>query len=90
MTNYAQMLTVLNELLRGTEIGHPTWTKDNRSPCEWYNASLGGEEISFRFLYFEATNRVGPVHTHSTYICQVLTGLLRAAPKDTIFFSKFT
>jgi hypothetical protein len=52
-------MAVLRELLRATREGRLHWEKSREGDSEWYTATLGGRNISFRFLYFEPTNQIG-------------------------------
>lgn len=49
-------IKILQKLHDATIAKAMTWTEGSDG---WYTADVGGSEICFRFLYFEATNQVG-------------------------------
>ena len=53
---YEKTLNVLNKLLELTQRGALRWSEE---PDGWFTANVEGRTITFRFLYFEATNQVG-------------------------------
>ena len=59
MMSHEQVVSVLNLLLEATKFKALTWEKSVDGLSDWYCAKLGGREIAFRQLYFEATNQIG-------------------------------
>jgi hypothetical protein len=55
---YRNTIKVLKRLLDATCAGRVVWISDDQY-AERFTAQLGGEEISFSFLYFEACNQIG-------------------------------
>jgi len=55
--NYESNIAILNKLLSATVAKRIVWTVD--ASDEWYTTVVGGREICFRFLYYEATNQIG-------------------------------
>ena len=49
-------IAILQKLYNATVAKAITWTEGDDG---WYTTNVGGREICFRFLYFEATNQVG-------------------------------
>ena len=49
-------IAILQKLHAATATKTISWKEGDDG---WYTASVGGREICFRFLYFEATNQVG-------------------------------
>ncbi len=54
--NYEMSIAVLNKLLIATKAGIATWREDEHG---WFTTQVGDRAITFRFLYFEATNQIG-------------------------------
>ena len=59
MMSHEQVVSVLKLLLEATKSKALTWEKSVDGLSDWYCAKLGGREIAFRQLYFEATNQIG-------------------------------
>jgi len=59
---YQRNLTVLKRLYAATEAKRITWTEGKTEDGfgdKCYTAVVGGREIWFRSLYYEATNQIG-------------------------------
>lgn len=54
---YEDRHEILQRLIDATKAGKLTWQDEDEHG--WYTAKLGGREIIFRQLFFEATNQIG-------------------------------
>jgi hypothetical protein len=51
-------LEILKELLRATRSGKISWYEE-KCPDDWYTTRIGGERVTFRLSWYEATNQAG-------------------------------